>query len=959
MINKKSFLVFLLFALLFHASAVCGEVIEKSCFSTKWPHEKSDLKPDPHLRFGRLDNGFRYVIMENKEPRDRVGMYLDIRAGSLNETENQRGIAHFLEHMVFNGSTHFKPGELVDYFQSLGMSFGGDTNARTGYDETVYNIILPNGSKKEIEKGLLVISDYARGALLLPEEIDRERGVILSEKRTRDSASYRSRVAASAFTLKGTRVPERLPIGVIETLQKADRAVLQDFYDAWYRPEGMILVMVGDFDQTVVEPLIKERFAGLAGSGPQPDCPEFGRLEHAGFEAFYHYEPEMGSTKVVLETLWDEQKKDDSYMLQVGNLKKELATAMLVHRLEKLAEDPETPFTESGYAVGEILGKVGYGAISASTDPGRWQEALTVIEKTLRQALQYGFSEEEFQRVKKEFLADLDSSLVTAETRNSMSLAAEIMNNLNNDRVFQSPVQEKEVFGPTVTDLTLAQVQGAFTSVWAHQNRLVEVSGNAKIDSKDPEVFIKDIYNQSSNEPVQAKSASAEVDFPYLTLNARNVKPLGEKLLAGIDAEQVVFANGVVLNLKKTEFKKNTIEVRADFGNGKSGEPVPGLSLLAQAVVNGSGSGRMTESDFERVLAGSTVSHHFQVQESCFSWEGSAITKDMELLFQVLQTVLADPGMREDVYRISMEKFKEMYKNLERDINGGMPLYVQKFLAGGYAHAGLPSRKDFSALTLTQVRDWLLPVIAVSPLEISIVGDFDRSQLLSLAGRYFGGLADREKTVENDAVRIRFPVGEQMVVKVDSSIDKTMVVVAWPTADFWDIGRTRRLNMLASIFSDRLRKKVREELGAAYSPVVFNTSSRVFPGYGLIQAQIIVEPNSADTIRDAVLAIGDDLRKDGCTEDELERAKAPTLTSLKDMVRTNGYWLNTVLSLSGRYPQQLDWPVSILSDFDAITRKDIAVLAGKYLTRNHAALAVIEPGKMKTQGLSSPLPDNP
>lgn len=957
--NKKSLIAFLLFALLLHVSTLCGEAIAESCFSIKWPHEKSDLKPDPQLHFGRLDNGFRYVIMENKEPRDRVGVYLDIRAGSLNETENQRGIAHFLEHMVFNGSTHFKPGELVDYFQSLGMSFGGDTNAHTGYDETVYNIILPSGSKKEIEKGLLVISDYARGALLLPEEIDRERGVILSEKRTRDSASYRSRVAASAFTLKGTRVPERLPIGVIETLQKADQSVLKDFYDAWYRPENMILVMVGDFDRTMVEPLIKERFAGLSANGSQPDCPELGRLEHAGFAAFYHYEPEMGSTKVVLETLWDERKKDDSYMLQIGNLKKELATAMLVHRLEKLAEDPKTPFTDSGYTTGEILGKVGYGAISASTDPERWQKALTVIEKTLRQALQYGFSEEEFQRVKKEFLAGLDSSLITAETRNSMSLAGEIIDNLNNDRVFQAPAQMKEIFGPVVADLTLAEVQEAFLSVWAHQNRLVEVSGNAKIDSNYPEIRIKEIYDQSSNEPVQAKSASAVVDFPYLTLEATDVKPLHENPLAGIDAERVVFANGVVLNLKNTEFKKNTIEIRADFGNGKLGEPAPGLGLLAQEVVNGSGSGRMTESDFERVLAGSTVKHHFQVQESCFSWAGSAITKDLELLFQVLQTVLADPGMREDAYRISMDNFKQMYKNLDRDINGGMPLYVQKFLAGGYAHAGFPSWENFSGLTLTQVREWLLPAIATSPLEISIVGDFDRSQLLTLANRYFGSLADREKNARSDDVRIRFPVGEQMRIRVDSSIDKAMVVVAWPTADFWDIGRNRRLNMLASIFSDRLRKKVREELGAAYSPVVFNASSRVFPGYGLIQAQIIVDPNSEDTIRDAVLAIGDDLRKDGCTEDELERAKAPTLTSLKDMVRTNGYWLNTVLSLSGRYPQQLDWPVTILSDFNAITSKDIAALAGEYLIRNHAAIAVIEPGKTKTQGPSSPLPNNP
>lgn len=963
MSNRKSILVFIVFASLIPIFAISGEIssqVEKSCFSTIWPHERSNLKPDPRLIFGRLENGFRYVIMENKEPRDRVGMYLDVQAGSLNETENQRGIAHFLEHMAFNGSTHFKPGELVEYFQSLGMSFGGDTNAHTGYDETVYNIILPNGSQKEIEKGLLVLSDYARGALLLNEEIDRERGVILSEKRARDSAAYRTKVATSAFSLKGTKLPRRLPIGVPETLQKADHALLQDYYDAWYRPEDMILVMVGDFQQALVESQIREQFASLSTRGVQPDCPDFGNLEHVGLESFYHNEPEVGSTKVVIETLWDELKKDDSFAQQVHDLKKHLASAMIMHRLEKLAEDPKTPFTDSGFAMGEILGHVGYAAISASTDPDKWQEALKVIEKTLRQALQYGFSEEEFQRVKKDLLASFDSAILTAATRNSMSLAAEIINNINSNRVLQSPDQEKEIFGPVVTQMTLAEVQEVLASVWAHKNRLVEVTGNVKISSDNPEVRIKEVYEQAQNETVQAKSAQAVVNFPYLKSAETEVKPLTVLPLASVEAERLIFANGVVLNLKKTDFKKNIIEVRADFGYGKQAEPVPGLAMLAQAVVNGSGSGRLTESDLGRVLAGSTVSHHFQVNESCFSWEGGAITKDMELLFQVLQTVLVDPGIRADVYRISMDNFNQMYKNLKRDINGGMSLYAQRFLAGGYPHAGLPPWEDFSRLTLAQVQDWLLPAITNSPLEISIVGDFDRDRLVVMAGRYFGSLANREGAVRSDNVTIRFPAGEQVQIKVDSSIEKAMVVVAWPTADFWDIGRTRRLNMLAAIFSDRLRKKVREELGAAYSPVVFNASSRVFPGYGLIQAHIIVEPRFIEQIRDVVLTIGDDLQKGGSTDDELERAKAPTLTSLKDMVRTNGYWLNTVLSQSGRHPQQLDWPLTIQSDFEAITSKDIAALAGKYLSRTHAAIAVIEPGQTgKNEPISSLLPDNP
>ena len=960
--NKtKSSIAFILLNLLFPLLALCGEIpshVDTSCLSTTWPHETSNLKPDPRLIFGRLNNGFRYVLMKNKEPRDRVGMYLDVQTGSLNETEEQRGLAHFLEHMVFNGSSHFKPGELIDYFQSLGMSFGGDTNAHTGYNETVYNIVLPNGTKKELEKGLLVFSDYARGAMLLEKEIDRERGVILSEKRARDSASYRTMVASQKFSLLGTRLPERFPIGVPETLEKADHTLLKSYYDTWYRPEDMILVMVGDFDPGQAKSLIKERFASLSGSEVQPVCPDFGHLKHAGLDTFYHFEPELGSTKVVIETLWDEKKKNDSFDLQVRELKKNLAAALIMHRLEKLTEDPTTPFSSGGYATGEMLGRVGYGALSVSTDPEKWQAALQVMDHILRQALEYGFSEEEFQRVKKETLAGLDSAVLTAGTRNSLALAGEIVNNLNQNRVFQSPDQEKEIFGPVLQKMRLQEVQDTFVSVWAHPNRLVEVVGNVKISSDTPEILIKDVFEGSRKEAVKAVAAQTAVDFPYLKPAATEVHPVEDVSLTPIKAERLVFENGMILNLKKTDFKKNTVTLRVDFGQGKQGEPVPGLAMLSQAVVNSSGSGRLTESDLGRVLTGSTVSLNFQVNESSFSWMGNAVTKDMDLLFQVLRTVMVDPGLRADAFQVSMENFKQMYSNLKRDINGGMALHVQKFLAGGYAHSGLPPWEDFSQLTLTQIKEWLLPEIAGSPLEISIVGDFDRDRMVALAGRYFGDLAKRERPVTPDVVTIAFPAGKQLQVKVDSSINKAMVVVAWPTADFWDIGRTRRLNMLASIFSDRLRKKVRQELGATYSPVVFNSSSRIFPGYGLMQVQIIVDPASIKEVKDAVVTIGDDLQKRGCTEEELDRAKAPLLTSLKDVVRTNAYWLDTVLSLSARHPQQLEWPTTILGDFEAITCQDITSLAKKYLDPTHVAIAVVEPGQPEKKGPSS-LPDNP
>ncbi|OQY56441.1 MAG: hypothetical protein B6245_18350, partial [Desulfobacteraceae bacterium 4572_88] len=260
-----------------------------ACLSIEWPHEKSDLSPAPELVFGKLPNGFRYVLMENHEPRDRVSLHLNVQAGSLHEKDEQRGLAHYLEHMLFNGSEHFAPGELVKYFQSIGMAFGADANAHTGYDETVYDVLLPTGDKESLEKGLLAIQDYARGALLLESEIERERGIILAEKRTRDSAGYRTHVASMNFLFSGTLLPQRMPIGTEAVIKGANHSLLKDYYDAWYRPENMILVMVGDFKTTLAESLIKSRFTALEPGVPPRTCPDLGKVRHKGTKTFYHF----------------------------------------------------------------------------------------------------------------------------------------------------------------------------------------------------------------------------------------------------------------------------------------------------------------------------------------------------------------------------------------------------------------------------------------------------------------------------------------------------------------------------------------------------------------------------------------------------------------------------------------------------------------------------------------------
>jgi zinc protease len=413
-----------------------------------WPHENSDLAPDPAIRFGQLSNGFRYVLMKNSRPEDRVSVHLYIRAGSLNETDAQQGVAHFLEHMLFNGSTHFPPGELVRYFQTIGMQFGNDANAHTGFDETVYDIILPAGDEENLKKGLLVTRDYAMGALLLEEEVKRESGVILSEMRSRDSASFRTFKASLGFELPDHLISRRLPIGKAEIIRNADRALLKQFYDDWYRADNMVLVLVGDFSVPLAERLIHEQFTDFTPRATAPAMPALGTIVHKGLKTFYHHEPEAGGTTVSLEVLRSLNQEPDSLALRRRELVDELADRMVQHRLDNRLKAPGSPFTSAAVGSGSYLNRIRYAEISADSAAENWQPTLTALEQVLRRANLYGFTDAELARVKKDRLKMLDNAVREASTRNSTTLARSIIRHLSDHRVIQSPQQQKVQSGP-------------------------------------------------------------------------------------------------------------------------------------------------------------------------------------------------------------------------------------------------------------------------------------------------------------------------------------------------------------------------------------------------------------------------------------------------------------------------------------------------------------------------------
>lgn len=935
--------VCLLFACMVVAPSACADQASSSCFSTEWPWNSSVLQPDPDLVYGRLENGLRYIVLANQEPKGRVAMYLRVGSGSLHEHDQQQGLAHYLEHMLFNGSTHYPPGKLIQYLQSIGMNFGADSNAYTTYDETVYNLLLPSASADVLDEGLLVLSDYARGALLVEAEVERERGIILAEKRTRDSAQSRVIKAQLDFDFAGTLVPKRRPIGQEEVIRAADSALLRDYYDRWYRPDNMLVVVVGDMDPQDVARRVQERFSSMQGKGQAGLCPDYGQVEETE-RVFFLPEPELGHTALSLVSVFNTQMAADSPERRKEDLKNYLAMLLLNRRMQQLEQKNGQIFAKPFAANGIFLQRFGYAMLSVRTEPDAWQKSLTLLQETLTQALRDGFGDTELARGKKELMARLEKEVQTASSKPSQQKAMEIIRSLGEPSVPLSPLQEMALYAPMLEQMTSAEVHAALRKLWDHPGRLVELVGLLDA-SPGQEEMEQQIHN--TWRAIQARQPMPWVEqdvpaFPYLPEPAQSAALLEQHKHDAVGIESSRLEGGIHVNCKSTDFQKNQVVVSVHFGPGQGREPLPGISLLAESLVRESGTAQLDREQFIKILAGTSVKMDFRANVESFVFSGSGLSSELPLLLQIIRHRLQDPSFGNDDFIRSKENLHRIYRQMDNTVEGVQQTLGQRFLSGGSAEYGMPSWQEVEAIQLDQVQAWLQPFFLDAPLEINVVGDVDPKAALALVQQYFGE-AKRTNRQWPVAGPLTFPLGQERSLSVESSVDKAFVTVAWLSDDYWDIARNRRLNLLAAVLNDRLRMKVREELGAAYSIQAFSAPSRVHPGFGMMISHLTVQPDQALRLAGVVRKTASQLAAETIGDEELQRALQPTLTHIRDMKRNNRYWLETVMGLSSRHPDQLQWPINISEDFASITADELQELALRYLRDERAASVIVTP----------------
>lgn len=911
--------------------------------------EVSDIPTDSNVTWGVLDCGMRYAILPNPEPPGRISLRLHVDAGSMMENDNQQGLAHFLEHMAFNGTTHFEAGSMVKYFQRLGMGFGNHTNAHTSFAETVYKLELPNTEEKTLDDSFKLLRDYADGMQLPEKEIERERGIIMAEKRDRDSVGWRTFVEQMKFAFPDHQISRRMPIGTEEVILGAPRERFVEFYNDWYTPNRMVLIAVGDTDVATIKAQIDKHFSTLKARD-KTHIEDYGSISNRGQATHYHYEEEAGETSVSIETIIPPSTLPHNKERAAKELRESLATQIVNRRFRRIAKDSASPISSGRMHSGDLydMGIAMYSSVSVDCKPENWEAALAIAEQELRKALEFGFTEAELKEAKANMLNSFENAAEQADTRISRGLADRISRSIGNRTVFTHPGDSLEWAKTELAEVTAAECLSAIKNIWeSGGEKLLMLSGNAKVDNADEK--LTSLYKASTEVAVTAPEEVEATAFAYGELPEPG-KIAEQKEIEDLEVTQLRFENNVRVNLKVTDFEEETIYVRARIGAGTITEPKdkPGLGTFVSGTFSGGGLEAHSEDDLQRLFAGKSIGSRLSVGDDAFTLNGKTNSEDLYDQLLLLRAYITNPGFRPDAVTEFRRGLDYMYQQIDRTAQGISSAKGSTYLHGGDSRFGYPERSILESRTTEEAKAWLGPELASGYLELTVVGDFEKADVIEKLAATFGTLPERaaEKPAYEEERKVSFPAGGTKEFSFQSEIPKAMTLTYWPTIDIFNIKKTRRLGILGAVLDDRLREKIREELGDAYSPFAHNIPSDTWKDYGYLFAAVTVAPEQSESVSGVVAEIAKELSSgNSITQDELERAKKPNIVSIEEMRRTNRYWLGSVLESSQEYPERLDWSRHFVDDYKAITVDEVNELAKEYLKADRQITVVIKPQK--------------
>jgi len=909
-----------------------------------WPQTyATDLPADPAMRFGTLPNGLRYVVMHNATPPGQASLRLRIGAGSLEETDAQQGLAHFLEHMAFDGSTHVRNGEMIKILERKGLAFGADTNASTSWNETEYKLDLPKSDDDTVDTSLMLLREVASELTIEPSAIDKERGVVLSEERLRDTPGYRVLKQNFQFELQDQLASRRFPIGKVDVIQGANHALIDDFYRKYYRPEDAVVIAVGDFDPDAMEAKIKAKFGDWAGKGAAGSGPELGSPLRRGITTNLIVEP-GAAEEAQLNWVALPDRSADSRARRRRDVVDQIAFSILNRRLARLIRADDPPFISAASYRGDMFHSAEVSTILATAHPGEWKSALAAIDQEARRLVQYGVSPEEIASEVDSLRAQRKEAAASEGTRNTPAIAEDINGTLSTPEVETSPTQDLALFEEDVKSLTPVEVNAAIKEAFAGSGPLVTVTTPTPIDGGDDAV--KAAFAQISSGPVAAPKVNAVLAWPYDSFGAPGVVA-ERKDVADLDTVFVRFANGVRLTVKPTKFSTDQILVQARVGGGELDLPKDHVTTAwaASAVMPEAGLGKISAQDTDQVLRSKIVGRDFTVTDDAFVFSGVTRPEDLQTQLQLLTASAADPGWRPEAFARMRAAAPTILTQMGATPEGAMGRYLARLLHSGDARWGVPDAGEIAAQSPAQFKAEFAPPLANGPIEIVIVGDTTVDKAIEAVAATFGALPPRPAPTTPSPASVHFPAptATPIVLTHKGRADQAVGMVAWPTDDFLsDTQRARTVSTLAAVLQLRLTEQLRKAESVTYSPSAGAVASNVFDHYGYLVARVELPPAKLDGFFADVTQITADLRAKPVTPDELERAKLPAFDDLDKRRHTNVYWLNALAGAQAD-PRKLAAIRTSEPQVQRVTAEDIQKAAQAYFKDDRAWKLEVKP----------------
>lgn len=910
-------------------------------------HEQADLKPDPRIEYGRLENGLRYAVMQNSTPSNTASLLMRINTGSINEADDERGLAHFLEHLAFNGSENIPEGEMIKRLEKYGLAFGPDTNASTGFFDTTYQLELPEANEEIINEGLFIMRETASNLLLSSEEIEKERGVILAEKRARSNPGMNASIAQLNYFMDGTLIPERLPIGTDEHIKSITQEQFRTFYNGYYRPENTIIVLVGDVEPSFAAARILNYFGDWKPVGEALPAHEMNVLSKGQAEAIYYTDPEI-QTSISINVRSAPDLREDSQENRKQFYIEGLGNRILSRRLSKIAQTPEASFISAGAGTSTSYDSVRRSSLSLSSQPDRWADALAEGEKELRRAFLHGFTQAELNEQIANSRQSYKVSVERAETRRTPSLARGILGNDTGEVVMTTPEFNQSLFESYADTITPEMVHEAFKAYWdGYENPQIYLSTSQNVE--DAETVIMSAYNASREIAVEKNAETEIVDFAYTDFGAPGVIK-NRKIVEDIEFEQIVFENGVRLNLKQTPFQKGLMSIDVAYGKGELYLPENGQGLrwlLGNAMSLG-GLKAHSADELRTILAGKTVGVGHTMGTKQMFMNGRTTPDDLPNQMNLMMAYYVEPGFREESKARYDKWVSSFYPTLDSTPGGVASRDLERLIRNNDPRFGIPAEETLRSATLEQVSAWLETTKKGESIEIGVVGDFDPEAVIREVARTFATLpviAADVPVPPSDATRLKMTEGGSRAnVLTHAGEDTTALLrIYWPSFDGRDDMKLRRLNVLNAMFKIKLTDVLREELGATYSPSSFYSAPRTYPDFGYLAASIEVSPNDIAKAEARIHALAQEMTESALDQELFDRAITPIRESIEETLESNPYWMN-IISRSQTDSEIVERHRRRHDAYEEMTLEDVAKLAPKIFKREAAVVYHIVPG---------------